>query len=63
MEAPAAKRLLRAIQDLTPDENIAWAEAVAVGDARRKLNEACQHLRAAERAIESAIKLQQAFHG
>lgn len=60
MDPRDAKAFLEAIRALTPLENRAWAEAVKCGDARRKLNEACAHLRSAERAVETAIKMQQA---
>lgn len=56
---PDATALLEALRALTPIENRAWAEAASSGDARRFLNQANQHLRAAERYVELALKVQQ----
>ena len=60
--AVAARTLLHALRDLTPAENRAWAEAASSGDARRFLNQANQHLRAAERFVDLAIKAQEPGH-
>lgn len=57
MQTTHAKALLDHLRAVTPAENRAWHEAAPCGDARRHLNEATKHLRAAERQVEIALKL------